>query len=468
MLRLFSIIILLTSYIFSSYAINGAEHSTKGVVNYSGTIPVLFIDTENNTPITSKTQYISASLWLDPMGNDEIEAVGTRTEPLALQIRGRGHSSWNSPKKPYKLKLSSKTSLMGMPKNKHWALLKPSESIVAGLQLGKLMNMAWTPDFRPVEVVLNGNYIGLYFLTETIRIDKNRVNIYEQNDGETDPELIKGGWLVEVDNYHDDCQIIIRENVNWNLTLKYHSPEVLSSIQSQWLSNEFRTINSAIYSTDKTSTEWEKYIDVESMAKYFIIQEVMDNPDGFHGSFYLHKDLQEGSKWVAGPIWDPLCYNREKTDYTFKMKVHYGFTPHWIGEIIQYDSFCQAVSKAWEEIYPTKLSLLYEYIDHTILPLGPAWSNDSERWNEDASRTAEFRARNIKYGIERNIEWFDSNLPISPHSSVHAISSIENDEQVKVYNLQGMTIGKFNTLEDARSVLKTGIYIVNGKKIKLN
>ena len=46
---------------------------------------------------------------------------------------------------------------MGMPKNKHWALLKPTENTVAGLQLGKLMEMAWTPSFRPVEVVLNGD-----------------------------------------------------------------------------------------------------------------------------------------------------------------------------------------------------------------------------------------------------------------------------------------------------------------------
>lgn len=109
---------------------------------------------------------------------------------------------------------------MGMPKNKHWALLKPTENTIAGLQLGKLMGMAWTPSFCPVEVILNGDYIGLYFLTETIRIDENRVNIYEQQDQETNPELIKGGWLVEVDNYHDECQITIPECSNWNLTLR--------------------------------------------------------------------------------------------------------------------------------------------------------------------------------------------------------------------------------------------------------
>lgn len=131
---------------------------------------------------------------------------------LPMHIRGRGHSSWKGPKKPYKIKLAKKTAMMGMPQNKHWALLKPTENIVAGLQLGKLMGMEWTPSFRPVEVVLNGDYIGQYFLTETIRIDENRVNIYKQQDKETTPDLIKGGWLVEVDNYHDENQITIPEN----------------------------------------------------------------------------------------------------------------------------------------------------------------------------------------------------------------------------------------------------------------
>ena len=59
---------------------------------------------------------------------------------------------------------------------------------------------------------------------------------------------------------------------------------------------EFKAINTAIYSSDKTSESWEEYIDVESMARFFILQELMDNPDGFHGSFYLHKDLTNNAK----------------------------------------------------------------------------------------------------------------------------------------------------------------------------
>ena len=380
-LSIFMVALLLMSCTEDSLA-NEPEPQSPNTV--SGSIPALYIETENHAPIVSKTEYLNATYWLDPMGAEGIAALGSKAQPLPMQIRGRGHSSWKGAKKPYKIKLDKKTAVMGMPKNKHWALLKPTENTVAGLQLGKLMNMAWTPSFRPVEVVLNGDYIGLYFLTETIRIDENRVNIYEQQDQETNPELIKGGWLVEVDNYHDEDQITIPECSKWNLTLRYHSPEDLSNAQLQWLTDEFKSINAAVYSSDKTSTEWEKYIDVESMARFFILQEVMDNPDGFHGSFYLHKDLSDNAKWIAGPIWDLVCYNREKTDYTFRMKVHYGFTPHWIGEIIQYDSFCKAVERVWNEAYPNRLSEIYNQIDEIVLPLGSAWANVCARWKEEA------------------------------------------------------------------------------------
>lgn len=450
------IVILLIFYCNRIYA---AEVST------SNTLPVLYITTENNIPVTSKTEYINASYWLDPMGTEGVEPLGSEGSPLPMQIRGRGHSSWKGAKKPYKIKLGKKTALMGMPKNKHWALLKPTENTVAGLQLGKLMGMLWTPSFRPIEVVLNGDYIGLYFLTETIRIDENRVNIYEQPDQETNPELIKGGWLVEVDNYHDVSQITIPECSRWNLTIRYHSPENLSNPQLQWLTNEFMSINAAVYSADKTSTEWEKYIDVESMARFFILQEVMDNPDGFHGSFYLHKDIGENSKWIAGPIWDLTCYNREKTDYTFKMKVHYSFTPHWIGEIIQYDSFCQSVKSVWHDVYPDRLSEIYDYIDATVLPLAEAWEKDYERWGEDLTQTAQLRADRIKDALRRNIEWFNSHLPISEYAFIPYIQGYDTTTSVKVFNLQGIFVGEYTSEREAISNLQNGIYVINQKKV---
>lgn len=99
------------------------------------------------------------------------------------------------------------------------------------------------------------------------------------------------------------------------------------------------------------------------------------------------------------------------------MKVHYNITPHWIGEIIQYDSFCRAIADVWEEVYPGKLSEIYDYIDAIVLPLESAWGNDCARWGEDPSQTAEIRAEKIKTAIKRNIEWLNLHLPESSRDS---------------------------------------------------
>ena len=325
-----------------------------------------------------------------------------------------------------------------MNKNKHWALLRFYEPTVAGMQLGNIMGMDWTPSTRPVEVVLNGDYLGLYLLTETNRIDKNRLNIYEQPNWNEDENTIPYGWLVEVDNYYETNQIRIRENDSWNLRLTYHSPDSLSTAQRQWLVEEFQDINAAIYDKDKNNSSWEQMIDVDAMARYFIIQEVLDNSDGFHGSFYLHKDRKDDARWIAGPLWDLSCNQREKTDYTFRMKTSYGFTPHWIGELIQDTDFCNAVKDAWEEFYPREVQPLMDYIDEHLLLCSDSFEQEKVQWNFTNQDPLEVRVDRLKSALLANIEWFNNNLPSTPGTNTKVV--LVNKEIVKVeyVNLAGM------------------------------
>ena len=196
-------------------------YTTMQAVSPSGTLPVLYIQTENNASITSKEDYINATYYLDAMGISGYESIGTKSSPLNMEIRGRGNYSWTGfDKKPYRIKLADKQPLLGMNKSKHFALLAHADDSndrkgylrnAVGFELSKLRGMTYTPDSKPLEVVLNGDYIGLYFLTETIRVDKDRVNIVEQEDEETDASAITGGWLVEIDNYDDSPNIKITE-----------------------------------------------------------------------------------------------------------------------------------------------------------------------------------------------------------------------------------------------------------------
>ena len=205
-------------------------------VSTSGSLPVLYIQTENNTPITSKEDYLNATYYLDAMGINGYESIGSAATPLTMEIKGRGNYTWRDfDKKPYRIKLSDKQPLLGMTKSKHFALLAHADDSkgfmrnAIGFELARLIGMAWTPNAKPVELVLNGDYRGLYFLTETIRVDKDRVNIVEQDDEETDAQKITGGWLVEIDNYSEDPHITINEGGKHTMWLTYKTPEVLSS-----------------------------------------------------------------------------------------------------------------------------------------------------------------------------------------------------------------------------------------------
>ena len=163
---------------------------TLQAASYSGTLPVLYIQTENNKTITSKDYYLNATYYLDAMGLAGYESIGSASEPLAMEIKGRGNYTWRDfNKKPYRLKLADKQPLMGLTKSKHFALMAHADDAQSkkgfmrnqvGFELSRMIGMEWTPATAPVEVVLNGDYIGLYFLTETIRVDKDRVNIVEQ------------------------------------------------------------------------------------------------------------------------------------------------------------------------------------------------------------------------------------------------------------------------------------------------
>ena len=233
-------------------------------ISYSGTLPVLHIETEGRQEITSKEDYLAGTYYLDPMGVEDIEAIGSKETPFPLEIKGRGNYTWRDfDKKPYRLKLADKQPLMGLAKNKHFALMAHADDNkgfmrnTIGFYFSEQIGMAWTPKVKPVELVLNGDYKGLYFLTELIRVDKDRVNIVEQEDNETDSDKITGGWLVEIDNYREDPQIRFMEgNTGEEMAITYKTPEELSSAQEKFLKEEMLRIDRLVYGDKQSDELW--------------------------------------------------------------------------------------------------------------------------------------------------------------------------------------------------------------------
>lgn len=379
-------------------------------VTFSGTQPVMYINTENSTPITSKEEYLQATYYLDPMGCEGIDALGSADNQLALEIRGRGNWTWNGfDKKPYRIKFASKTAIMGMNKSKHFALMANADDELSGLrnavgyQLARMLDMPWTPTAKPVEVVLNGEYIGLYFLTETIRVDSDRVNIVEQADNETDPNAITGGWLVEIDNYDTDPHVRITEGNGERIIFTYKTPEELSAEQENFLREQMTAIDAAIYAEDKNSTTWEEYIDLDLLARFYIVQEILDNAESFHGSCYMYRDIGNEQKWKFGPVWDfGNTFRRDNGLFIYE-NPPYGQT--WIAEIAKFPRFEEKVKEIWLSLREANFDDIYSFIDSYVTSYEAAIQADDRRWPDYGSMNVTKDGTTMKNNIRERADF---------------------------------------------------------------
>lgn len=423
---------------------------------WSGTLPVMFISTQQ--PVTSKEVYVDGTYYVDAMGLDGYEPIGSADNPLPLQMKGRGNYTWKDfDKKPYRLKLAEKAPLLGMESSRHFNLIAhPDDQLgflrnTVGFQLSRLLSLPYTPDQQPVEVVLNGDYIGLYMLTDKIRVDKHRVNIVEQADMQTHPDSITGGWLLEIDNYESDGQISFAEgNGSW-LRFTLHSPEVLSEAQRNYITTFLQATDRAIYSTDKSDTRWESYVDLSTLARFYIVQEMMDNAESFHGSCYLSKDFGANSKLMFGPVWDfGNSFHRGFDRFIYQDPP---FGQSWIGEMARFPRFQQEVKTIWQSFIGREYLQLQDFIDDFIAQITAAAKSDGARWPAYAqgnmSQKKEDFCRRLASKVDfLKRQWGEGNTGIADHQ-------LNNTQPADVRNLSGQRI----------LTPRRGVYILNGKKV---
>lgn len=460
----------------------GTWETLTGATTYSETLPVMFINTANGTAITSKENYIDATYYLDNMGDESVESFGSEDNQLPLEIRGRGNYTWTGfDKKPYRIKLGAKTALLGMKKSKHFALLAHADDQLGflrnevGFELSRRMGLAWTPSTRPVEVVLNGEYIGLYFLTETIRVDKDRVNIVEQEDNETDTNAITGGWLMEIDNYEEDPQVRIKEGNGAVIRFTYKTPEELSTAQENYLKAQVNAMDDAIYATNKNSTEWEQLIDMETLARFYVVQEIMDNTESFHGSCYMHKDLGADTKWQFGPVWDFGCtYYSSRQEFIYE-NPPYGQT--WIEEIAKFPRFQSKVQEIWQWFKGNKYEGLDDYITEFIDKISVASQYNYKKWSKYGNGNIADAKNNFNNKLTSRINWLvkqwgdgvvsidDTDIltdvqVVATQGLVH-VKSNSVIENVMIYDICGRCVARVSP-KDAEVSLpcKNGIFIV--------
>ena len=412
-------------------------------VSPSGTLPVMYITTKNNQSV-SRDKAVDATLYITAGG--KYAALGSASNPLPLTIKGRGNWTWNAfDKKPYKIVFAQGQGqkLLGMKKSKHWALLSAADDYLGFLRnttgyfLSDRIGLPYTPHQVPIELVLNGDYQGLYFVTETIRIDNDRVNIHEQQDGETKSDIITGGWLVEIDNYSSDGNISFNEDNGQYVMFTPQSPEVLSSVQRTYITDQLHGLNDAIYGHG--SKPLDEIMDLTDAARFYLVQEIMEDCESYHGSCFLYKDRDTTNtrgqkvipKWHFGPVWDfGNAYDRHQERFIYDGPT---FSQIWIEQLCRNELFYERVQQLWYQYRNSGHSKVLADIDAFVSTVSSAAKRDAERWKNTNVRTNGDMSDRKKEFLNRmnwRINWLYSqwgegnDTPISD-----AVETVEPDTQ---------------------------------------
>lgn len=426
----------------------------------SNTVPVVYLTTDNGKDITSKEEYVTGTIYVDAKGIAGYSDAGSKASPIVTELKGRGNWTWNGfDKKPYRIKMSSKESLLNLTKDKSFNLLAHADDNygflrnTAGFGLSRYFELEYTPTQEPVELFLNNDYKGLYFLVDHIKVSSNRVNITEQVDNETNSDNVTGGWLLEIDNYSDDPHITINKPDGEEMWFTYKSPEVLSVQQEMYITNFLNKATSAIYAENKNSTEWEKYIDMDALVNYYLVYEILGNREGFHGSCYMHKDRGADTKLVFGPVWDFGNTLWDMSDTFIYEEYPYGIK--WIDEIAKFHRFQTAVRKRWIEKRGSLMPYLRSVVDPFIEKITYASQCDCKKWPNYGNKNVLSRKQAFYDLITKRLSWLDTQF---------GTVGIEEEGAVELSIYPNPTAGKIyvNTEEE---ILSANVYNLAGQKM---
>ena len=211
-------------------------------------------------------------------------------------VKIRGNSTSSAFKKPYNIKFSSKTDVLGMGKNKKWSLLancfdKTLLRNQTAFDLAKKLGVPFTPDYKVVDVYVDDVLQGSYLLVDSIGVSSTRVDIDTSNNE----------FLIELDKNPEDEDSQYFYSSTYGIKFAINEPEKkdLTTEQYNYLTNLIKNAEKALAS--KNMKEIEKYFDVDSMASFYLLLEFMRNVDVNTSSTRFH--IKDG-KIYGGPAWD--------------------------------------------------------------------------------------------------------------------------------------------------------------------
>ena len=335
-------------------------------------LPIVNIETPNRKRVQSKSTWVenSSMVIYYPDGTVSYDS-GTDN----MNIRGRGNSTWSYSKKPYNIKLNSKKSILGMPKHKRWCLLanyidRTLMRNAVAFELAKMTSMDWTPNGKFVELILNGEPLGNYYLCEAIRIDKNRVNINEMTIDDVDGEAITGGYLLELDSYYDAKWKFKTSYFRMPVNLKQPDDDEFNDLQLAYIKSYFDAGEREL--SRGSVSGFAEYFDMNNLIDWYLLNEAIHNPELSHPkSSYIHKD--KNGKLRMGPAWD-----HDWDTFTPESRL-INNNSMWFSALFQYAEFREMLKARWN-VLKGPWSSITSFIDETREEIRASWEFNVTLW----------------------------------------------------------------------------------------
>ena len=370
-----------------------------------------------------------------------------------IGIERRGSSSQSFPKKSFGFETWDSTgssidvSLFGMPEESDWILNANyndktlQRNVLTYYLSGQMGHYASRSKY--CELILNGQYWGVYIFQEKIKRDGDRVDISKLTVDDTSGVDITGGYILKIDKTTGDWgggwvspypPVVSQDGQTIFFLHEYPKEEELLSQQLDYIKAYIDTFETALYYPGPGGiADYRDYIDMTSFIDFFIINEISRNVDGYRLSTFFYKD--RAGKLVMGPVWDfdiawhnaDYCeaFNPEGWAYEFGNYCpgDWWQVPFWWDRLTTDTSFTDPLKCRWEELRIGALSeeSLFAVVDSLSATLDGGQQRNFYQWPIlgiyvwpnpwPIPLTFDGEVENLKEWISQRLSWLDDNIP---------------------------------------------------------
>lgn len=403
-------------------------------------LPIVMITTDGGQEIPDEPK-IPASMKIVYRGAGQTTYISDINNPdyldydgrIAIEVRGSSSQALDKKQYGFTTRLPDDSddldaSLLGMPEESDWifnglafdpSLMRDYLSYNLARQLGDYATRT-----QYCEIVLNGDYIGLYVLQEKIKADSHRVNVIKISASSNALPNLSGGYITKADKTTggDPVAWSMQSSIpgEWvDFIHELPKPENVTPEQDAYIKSQF-TYLQAVSNNASITTGYPSVIDVPSFVDYMILAELASNADSYQLSTYFHKD--RNGKLRAGPIWDyNLTYGNDLFLWGFD-RSHYDVWQFNNGDnqgaafwkTLFYNSTYKCYfARRWNELTqpngvfnPTQLNA---FIDAVVAEISDAAGREQERWGTVPDFSGEIQ--NLKDWIADRVDWISSQMP---------------------------------------------------------